>query len=205
MIKGVRKITTHPETGLDYSPLDDGALLRLILDGQTNALSELYDRYSRLVYSVAVQITGEQGAAEEITLDVFTKVWEKADSYRSDRGSVRVWLMGMTRNRAIDDLRRDDARLNTQRKLWAEKTSSSISLERNPESVVDLDMRKELVRVAINQLTEEQRDVLALAYFQGYTQSEIAQLRGLPLGTVKTRIRSGIQKLRQLLKEDQFN
>ena len=189
---------------MDYSSLDDGALLRLILDGQTNALNELYDRYSRLVYSVAVQISGEQGAAEEITLDVFTKVWEKAYSYRSDRGSVRVWIMGMTRNRAIDDLRRDDARLNTQRKLWAEKTSSSREIERNPESMVDLDMRKERVRAAINQLTEEQRDVLALAYFQGYTQSEIAQLRGLPLGTVKTRIRSGIQKLRQLLQEDQF-
>ena len=190
---------------MNYSQLDDDTLLRLILDGQTKALSELYDRYSRLVYSIAVQIVGEQGAAEEIALDIFTRVWDKAESYRSDRGTVRVWLMGMTRNRAIDDLRRDKVRQNTQRKFWAEILSTSISLERDPETKVDLGLRKERVRLAINQLSEEQRDVLALAYFQGYTQSEIAQLLDLPLGTVKTRIRSAIQKLRRLLKEEHFN
>jgi RNA polymerase sigma-70 factor (ECF subfamily) len=111
----------------------------------------------------------------------------------------------MTRNRAIDVLRRDVVRLNVQRRIWAEMTSLPKTIDRNPETAVDLHMRKERIQIAIKQLSEEQRDVLALAYFQGYTQSEIAQLRNLPLGTVKTRIRSGIQKLRQLLREDQFN
>jgi RNA polymerase sigma-70 factor (ECF subfamily) len=192
---------------LDYSQFDDGVLLRLILDGQANALNELYSRYGRLVHSIALYIVREQASAEEISLDVFTKAWEKAGTYRSDRGSVRVWLTSMARNRAIDVLRRDNVRAKVQRKVWAEASSESKSIERNPESDVDLTLRKEQLQSAFNQLTEDQRDVLTLAYFQGYTQSEIAQLRNLPLGTVKTRIRAGILKLRQILqkKEDRFN
>lgn len=187
---------------MDYSKLDDGALLRLIKEGQPNALNELYDRYGRLVYSVSFQIVGEQATAEDITLEVFTKVWEKADTYRPDRGNVRAWLMSMTRNRSIDLLRRDSVRANTQRKIWAEAGSSSTTINRDLESMIDLGMRKESLIKAINQLKEEQRDLLALAYFQGYTQREIAQLRDLPLGTVKTRIRSSIRKLRELLQEE---
>ena len=101
-------------------------------------------------------------------------------------------------------IRRDNVRINTQLKVWAEMSSGPTSIERKPESAVDLRIKKEHIRFAINQLNKEQRDVLALAYFQGYTQSQIAQLRNLPLGTVKTRIRSGIQKLRQILQEEQF-
>jgi RNA polymerase sigma-70 factor (ECF subfamily) len=187
---------------LIYSELDDEALLRLISDGHAKALGELYDRYGRLIYSIAIRIVGEQGAAEEITLDIFTKVWDKADSYRPDRGAVRTWLSGMTRNRAIDNLRREKVRQNTQRKLWVEKTSSTITIDRGPESKVDLSMRKERLRSAISRLSEDQQEVLALAYFQGYTQSKIAQHLDLPLGTVKTRIRSAIIKLRSLLKEE---
>jgi RNA polymerase sigma-70 factor (ECF subfamily) len=187
---------------LDYSKLDDGTLLRLIKEGQPNALNELYDRYGRLVYSVSFQIVGEQAAAEDITLEVFTKAWQKAGTYRPDRGKVRAWLSGMTRNRSIDALRRDGVRLKIQRKIWAEAASSSTTIDRDLESMIDLGMRKESLKEAINQLTEEQRDLLALAYFQGYTQREIAQLRDLPLGTVKTRIRSAVQKLRKLLQEE---
>ena len=190
---------------MDYTQFDDDVLLRLITEAQANALDELYSRYGRLIYSVALQMVGVQATAEEITLDIFTKVWEKADTYRSDRGIVRTWLTGMTRNRAIDVLRRDAVRLNVQRRIWAEMTTLPKTIDRSPETAVDLRMRKERIQIAIKQLSEKQRDVLALAYFQGYTQSEIAQLCNLPLGTVKTRIRSGIQKLRQLLREDQFN
>ena len=190
---------------LDYTQIDDPALLRLIADGQTKALDELYSRYGRLVYTVAFRVIGEQASAEEITLDVFSKVWQKADTYRSERGNVRVWIASMARNRAIDVLRRKNVQLNVQQKFWAEKmVSLPNSIERSPESTVDLLMRKERITVAINQLTEEQRQVLALAYFRGYTQSEIAKLLDLPLGTVKTRIRSGMQMLRRLLKEEQI-
>jgi RNA polymerase sigma-70 factor, ECF subfamily len=188
---------------LDYAQLDDSVLLGLIVDARADALNELYSRYGRLVYGIALHVVGDRAAAEEIALDIFTKVWEKADSYRSDRGSVRVWISSMTRNRAIDVLRKENVRSDVRRRVWAENTSLPITHERNPESAADLNMRKERLLAAINELSVEQRKVLALAYFQGYTQSEIAQLCDLPLGTVKTRIRSGIQKLRQLLQEDQ--
>ena len=189
---------------MDYSQLEDDALLELISRTQANALNELYGRYSRLVYSIALHMLGEQATAEEITLDVFTKVWQKADTYRSNRGTVRVWLTSMTRNRAIDVLRQQGVRLNVQNKLWTEATSQPISNERVPETAVDLNLRKQRIRAAVIQLPEEQRIILELAYFQGYSQSEIAQLRDLPLGTVKTRVRLAIQKLRRLLQDDQF-
>lgn len=191
-------------TAMDYLQLDDDALLQLILRNQANALNELYSRYSRLVYSIALHILVEQAAAEETTLDVFMRVWQKADTYRSDRGTVRVWLSSMARNRAIDVLRQQDVRPNAKRKFWAEESSQPISNEIIPETAVEIKMRKKRIRNAIIQLPEKQRIVLELAYFQGYSQSEIAKLRDLPLGTVKTRIRLAIQKLRKLLQDDQF-
>jgi RNA polymerase sigma-70 factor (ECF subfamily) len=187
---------------VDYSHLDDDALLRLIMRAQADALSELYGRYGRLVFSIALKIVPERETAEEITLDVFTKVWQKAATYRSDRGSVRVWLSAMTRNRAIDIYRKEGVRLDARSLRWAEVTSPPVSNERNPETAVELNLRKGRIRAAMAQLPEKQRDVLALAYFKGYTQSEIADLRNLPLGTVKTRIRLAIQKLRHLLQEE---
>jgi RNA polymerase sigma-70 factor (ECF subfamily) len=110
----------------------------------------------------------------------------------------------MTRNRAIDVLRQQSVRLNVQNKLWTEATSQPISNERIPETAVDLNLRKQRIRTAIIQLPEEQRIVLDLAYFQGYSQSEISQLCNVPLGTVKTRVRLAIQKLRRLLQDDQI-
>ncbi len=190
---------------MNYSQLDDVVLLRLIMDAEAKALDELYTRYGRLVYTIAHRVIGDQAMAEEITLDIFTRVWQKADTFRSERGNVRTWLAGMTRNRAVDMLRRNSTYANTQQKLWAEALALPQLVERGPETAVDLQMKKERIRAAIHQLSTEQRDLLALAYFQGHTQSEIAKLRNLPLGTVKTRIRAGIQKLRQLLKEENVN
>ncbi len=187
---------------MDYSQLDDGELLEQIKAANNEALDELYGRYGRLVYSVAISIIQEQGAAEEITLDTFTKVWQKAGMYQSNRGSVRVWLTSMTRNRAIDVLRRQDTLLNYQRKIWAQRNHETNQVERIPEKMVDLQLRQEKIRQAIHKLSEEQRDVLSLAYFQGYTQSQIAHIRDMPLGTVKTRIRSAMIKLRQMLEEE---
>ena len=190
---------------MDYTQIEDKALLKQILgEARTEALDELYGRYGRLVYSVALRIVGERQTAEEITLDVFVKVWEKADTYQPRRGSVRVWVTGMTRNRAIDILRRQSIRLDAQSLRWADLTSQPTSKEPNPEVTVDLNIRKQRIRRAIAQLPEEQRNVLALAYFQGYTQREIAELCKLPLGTVKSRIRASIQKLRQLLHDEQL-
>jgi RNA polymerase sigma-70 factor (ECF subfamily) len=190
---------------VDYSKLEDDALLGQIVMAQQHALSEIYDRYSSLVYSIAFHIIGDQAMAEEITLDVFTKVWQKANTYRAERGSVYVWLTSITRNRSIDRLRQEISHQNAQRGLWADITAQTDLREEGPETAVALSLRKRQIQTAISKLTEDQRDVVALAYFKGYTQREIAELRDLPLGTVKTRIRSAIQKLRQLLQDEQLD
>jgi RNA polymerase sigma-70 factor (ECF subfamily) len=186
---------------VDYTQLEDDGLLRLISQAQTKALDELDGRYSRLVFSIALHVVGDQATAEEITLDVFIKVWQKADTYQADRGSVRVWLSGMTRNRAIDRLRRERVRPDGQSLSWSELTTQPHSPEQNPETAVDLHLRQQQLRAALAQLPPEQREVLALTYYQGYTQREMAELRNLPLGTVKTRVRLALQKLRHLLQD----
>lgn len=188
---------------VDYAQLEDNGLLRLIRRADTKALDELYGRYSRLVFSIALHIVGERATAEEITLDVFIKVWQKADTYQPDRGNVRVWLSGMTRNQAIDRLRHERVRLDGQSLRWAEITTHPRSDEQDPETAVDLTLRQQQLRAALAQLPPEQRDVLALTYYRGYTQREMAELRNLPLGTVKTRVRLAMQKLRQLLQDEQ--
>lgn len=187
---------------MDFTQLDDGALLEQIKAANNEALDELYSRYGRLVFSVAISVIHDQGAAEEITLDTFTKVWQKADMFQAGRGSVRGWMTSMTRNRAIDVLRRQDTLLSYQRKIWDLRSHESKSVERSPENMIVQQSRQEQVRRALQKLSEDQRDVLILAYFQGMTQSQIAHLRDMPLGTVKTRIRSAMQKLRQILQQD---
>jgi RNA polymerase sigma-70 factor (ECF subfamily) len=189
---------------VDYAQLEDDKLLRLISRAEAKALDELYGRYSRLVFSIALHVAGERATAEEITLDIFTTVWQKAHTYRPDRGNVRIWLSSMARNRAIDRLRRERVRLDSQSLPWSEITNSPSSNEQDPETAVDLNLRQQQIRAALTQLPAEQRQVLALAYYQGYTQQEMAKLYNLPLGTVKTRIRLAMQKLRYLLEDERL-
>jgi RNA polymerase sigma-70 factor (ECF subfamily) len=187
---------------LDYSTLDDETLVRLIVQARAEALSELYDRYGRLVFSLALNSVGDPATAEEITQDVFLRVWQRGRQYRADRAKVSTWLSSITRHRAIDQLRRRGSRPEQHSVAWAELAPSAEPSVNGPEQASALGMERERVRAAIAQLPEEQQQVLALAYFQGLTQSQIAETLDLPLGTVKTRIRLGMQKLRDLLQED---
>jgi RNA polymerase sigma-70 factor (ECF subfamily) len=188
---------------MDYSTLEDELLVRLITQAQAAALGELYDRYSRLVFSLALSLVGNRATAEEITLDVFTKVWEKAGGYRSDQAKVSTWLINITRHQAIDMLRRQSARPDHHSLSWAEATiSSSRSNLNSPEEAAELSLRRQQVRAALAQLPADQQRVLALAYFRGYTHRQIADKLELPLGTIKTRIRLAMQKLRQILKDE---
>jgi RNA polymerase sigma-70 factor (ECF subfamily) len=188
---------------LDYSTLDDEALLRLIIQARPEALGELYDRYGRLVFSLALNSVGNPATAEEITQDVFLRVWQRARQYRADRAKVSTWLTSITRHRAIDQLRRRGSRPEQHSVAWAEVVPSAETTVNGPEQATGLAMERERVRAAITRLSKEQKQVLALAYFQGLTQSQIAEALVLPLGTVKTRIRLGMQKLREVLQEDQ--
>ena len=178
---------------------DDPALIERIARQDEAALGELYDRYSRLVYSVAYRVVGDHGAAEEITLDVFARVWEKAGDYQPGRAKVLTWISRMTRNRAIDILRREEVRPLKHSIGWADVTSEPAAEGQDPEQTAGLTLEMERVRAAMASLPPEQQETLALAYFKGYTHSEIAQVLDLPLGTVKGRIRAGMQKLRQAL------
>ena len=184
---------------VDLLTTEDQALLSQIVNHQAEALGTLYDRYGRLLYSVAYHLVGNQQLAEEITLDVFRRVWEKADSYRADRASVRTWLTSMARNRAIDILRREGVRPEHNSISWTELNIEPSAGGRSPETAVSNQMQQQKVHNALTELPQEQQEVLVLAFFHGYSHSEIANRLEMPLGTVKTRIRLGMQKLRHLL------
>jgi RNA polymerase sigma-70 factor (ECF subfamily) len=188
---------------VDYPALDDNTLIRLIVRADADALSELYDRYNRLVFSLAVATVGDHATAEEIALDVFTRVWEKAVTYRGEQAQVSTWLASITRYRAIDELRRRGARPQLESLDLADVSAATTRRANGPEAATELTLQRQQVRVALAGLPAEQQQVLVLAYFQGYTHREIAEALDQPLGTVKTRIRLGMQKLREMLQEEQ--
>ena len=187
---------------MDYSSLNDETLLLLIARAHPDALGELYSRYSRMVFGVALNLVGNRATAEEITLDVFTRVWEKAETYRADRAKVSTWLISVTRHQAIDVLRRRGSRPDYHNLNWADVSPQLVPDGNTPEQITEHTLRQEQVRAAVAQLPEEQKQVLKLAYFTGYTHRQIADMLDQPLGTVKTRIRLAIQKLRQILEDE---
>jgi RNA polymerase sigma-70 factor, ECF subfamily len=188
---------------MDYRPLDDTTLMRLIARADPDALSELYDRYSRLVFSLALHTVGDPGGAEEITLDVFSRVWASARTYQPEQARVSTWLTSIARHRAIDELRRRGVRPDRQALDWSELAPADEPAVEGPEPAAELSMQRQRVHAAIAQLPPEQRQVLAMAFLQGYTHPEIAATLGQPLGTVKTRIRAALHKLRDLLPDEQ--
>lgn len=205
-MKWGRIVAIHSIPGampMDVRQLEDPALINLIVQREESALSELYDRYSRLVFSLALQIIGDQGAAEEITLDVFNRVWEKGHTYQADMAKVSTWITRMARNRAIDALRHEESRPLKQSLSWAELPFEPEGSDDNPEASTQLAIEQRRVREAVAALPADQQEVLALAYFRGLSHSEIAHLLDQPLGTVKGRIRAGMQRLRLLLQNVQ--
>ena len=184
---------------LAVSELDDFELMQQIDRGNEAALGELYDRYSRLIFSIAFSVVQNQETAEEVILDIFTRAWEKGGTYDPHRAKVSTWLTRMTRNRAIDRLRREKVRPLQDSVHWDDVTSEPVTEKNPPETALHLSMEQQRVRAAVASLPLTQQEVLALAYFKGYSHSEIAQKLDLPLGTVKGRIRAGMQKLRALL------
>ena len=188
---------------MDYKEFDDQSLIRLIAHSQESALSELYDRYSRLVYSLALNAVSDPATAEEITQDVFIRIWDHAGTYQAEKAKVVTWIASMTRNRSIDIIRRQKVRPEGHSVSWSIETFDAEMDAINVEQTVEISQKRRRIRLAISELPEEQRQALAYAYFQGYTHREIAEVLGEPLGTVKTRIRLAMQKLRQILEEEE--
>jgi len=190
----------------DFSPVmkksDDASLIKLIARSKMDAFRELYDRYNLLVFSVAFAIVGDRAIAEEITLDVFVRVWQQAKTYRPERAKVSTWLVAITRHHAIDILRSKKSHPEAGGLDWEISSLQNGFAQHDPEEQMELSLQRERIREALAQLPAEQRQALALAYFRGYSHTQIAEALKQPLGTIKTRIRLGMQKLRQLLKED---
>ena len=176
--------------------LADEDLISLVQGSDPEAFAALYDRHARAAYSLAYRMMGQRQAAEDIVQDAFLKLWRAAGSYRAERGSVRTWLLSVVHNRAIDQLRSLASRRRTQEKIEASTPRSQPS-EAFAQSWRN--SQRERVREALKTLPREQLKVLELAYFSGYTQVEIAELLGLPLGTVKGRMRLGLKKIRDYL------
>jgi RNA polymerase sigma-70 factor (ECF subfamily) len=178
---------------------DDLVLMQRIAGGDQRALGQLYDRYGRLVYGLARSVVRDEAAAEEITQDVFTRVWSRSGTYQPEQGRPLTWLMRIARNRAIDELRSRSSRPQASSISWLEEDLPDGGTDLAEE--VELSRRRKEVAGAIAALPAQQRQVLALAYFQAYSHREIAGILKQPLGTVKTRLRSAMKRLRAVLEE----
>ncbi len=174
-----------------------GHLIAQTAQGDQAALATLYDRTSPQVYGLIFKILDNREAAEEVTLDVYTQVWRQAHSFDRSRGAPGAWLMTLARTRAIDRYRASAAERGKFESLDAASFFASDGPD--PEEELAGMERQQLVRQALKTLSPEQREAIALAYFYGLSQSEIADKLGLPLGTVKTRMRLGMMKLRDIL------
>jgi RNA polymerase sigma-70 factor (ECF subfamily) len=170
----------------------DGQLLDRVRRGDDQAMAELYDRYSRVVYSVALRVLRDPASAEDVLQDVFLGLWRRPETFVSARGSLGGWLAVVARNRSIDTLRRKRPSEQVEEVYLASPFNLAEEAERNT--------LMQRARAVIMHLPLEQRKTLEMAYFDGLTHTEIAEITGDPLGTVKTRIRSALLSLRKELK-----
>ena len=177
----------------------DVELLRQIAAGSAEALGRLYDRHAAKVYGLARRMLARLEDAEEVVQDVFAQIWRDAPRYRHERASVAGWMIMLTRTRAIDRLRARRARPDQRMAVDPSPALGLISDEPDPEAITMSAQDARQLRAALDILPAEQRSLITLAYFDGLSQSEIAEKTGVPLGTVKTRIRSAMMTLREAL------
>lgn len=185
----------------DRTDWPDEALMLAILERDQLAFEVLYDRYVDLVYSAAYRILGDSGLAEDTVQDVFVRLWRRPETFVAERGRFISWLMSVTRHRALDELRARGRRWRREGSPSGEPAEPAEPVfqlaQPDPSASAELAEERALVRQALLALPAEQRRALELAYFGGLTQQEIAALLHEPLGTIKTRIRLGMQKLRR--------
>lgn len=182
-------------------------LVRRVAQGDEAALGQLYDRFGELLYAVALRIVGQAADAEEVVMEAFAQAWREAARFSPERGSVAAWLTVMARSRALDLIRAHSRRQRitdtAAREAPAEGPAMSGGTPPPGAAILD-DERRRAVVSALAALSPPQRDAIELAYYQGLSQSEIAQRLQEPLGTIKTRMRLGMQKLREILRPYYF-
>ena len=187
-------------------PLNDEALAARVAQGDSAALEALYDRYASTVLGVALKVLGDQGMAEDVLQETFWRVWRSAATFQAERGSFTSWLFRITRNLAIDTYRRRNVRPHAM----ADAEDSESVFDQTPDPDADVAeqtqaiLKHRQVRSALTSLPQVQRQVIELAYFYGMTRQEIAEATGEALGTIHTRARLGLQKLREELENEKF-
>lgn len=177
----------------------DAQLLALIGRGENWALSEIYNRYAGLVFSIALRALSDRASAEEVVQGVFTKVWQHARKYRVERGKFSSWLINISRHESIDELRRRRVRPVTR--LGDEKLLATLASDEDLLPDTQAALERARVHEALQKIPPKQRMVIELAFWDGMTHQEIALHCQSPLGTIKTRFRLGIQRLKLLLQE----
>jgi RNA polymerase sigma-70 factor, ECF subfamily len=189
-----------PRPTNDQVSIADRVLLARVVEGDSRALDTLYERYARVVYGLALRILGEAEPAEDVVQETFWRVWRRSRTFQPGRGQVSSWIFGIAHNLCVDELRRQRARpsqiydtpatpvLREREDLRMDIASGALESE-----------RRRLIEAALQEISEEQREAIELAYFGGLSQSEIAERLHSPIGTVKTRIRLGLRKLRDVL------
>jgi RNA polymerase sigma factor (sigma-70 family) len=193
----VRSVSESPGSS-NRDNLDDTVLIELVGKADPDALAVLYTRHGPTCYRMALRITANQTLAEDAVQETFTGLWRDPRSYTPSQGSVRSWLVALAHHKAVDLVRRETAQQRRQDAHAAQRALDPPE-ESDPGEVAWAGIRADQVRAALAELPEPQREALALAYFGGYTQREIAQLTDVPLGTVKTRMFAAMRRLQQSL------
>ena len=178
--------------------LSDDALLAAVARSDEAALAELYDRFGRMAYGLALRVLRDSALADDAVQDAFLNVWRSAESFQADRAKASTWVLTFVHRRAVDLVRREERRRT--------EPEEAAPVPSGPGADEDAERRskREVVQDALRQLPPEQREAIELAYYGGYTQSELAERLGEPLGTIKSRMFAGLQRLRALLEEAGF-
>jgi RNA polymerase sigma-70 factor (ECF subfamily) len=188
-------------SGRDLARLSDEALLALVSRDDDLALAELYDRYGRAAYSLALRLLRDPALAEDAVQEAFLTIWRTAGSFLADRAKPNTWILTLVHRRAVDLVRREQRR----RAAPLESAETREPDAPSTEATVELRDRRQIVQEALKKLPADQREALELAYYGGFTQSELAERLAVPLGTVKSRMFAGLRRLRDLLAEAGFD
>lgn len=196
---------TARQTPSDRRGPSDEALLASIAQGDSGALAELYDRYAAVVYALALRMLGIPEQSEDVVQETFWRVWRRSGTFQPKRGQVAGWIFGIAHNLCVDELRRQQSRPlpvydTPERPVLRELEDNRANVA---GAVLDREQRQ-IIRAALERIPSDQRQAIELAYFGGFSQSEIASRLQSPVGTVKTRVRLGIQKLRDMLTAQGF-
>jgi len=179
--------------------LSDEALVALVARGDEGALGELYDRIGRIAYGLAVRVLRDERLAEDAVQEGFLAVWRSAATFRAERAKASTWILTLVHRRAVDLVRREERRRTEP--LGDEMPAAPREVSEPTDEAAWLRFERERVQTALRQLPDVQREALELAYYGGFSQSELAQRLGVPLGTIKSRMFSGLARLRELLDE----